>query len=194
MNRYKAHRIARFRGRATSPMPVELVRDRVLMLRAAGVSARALAQASGCSATLVRDIESARFATVQRAIALRILQVRFDSLIAARTRPADRVPATGTIRRVQALLALGHTHAQITAAGGPGWKSQWVTQDVSRGWTFLRCHEAACAAYAALSAVPGASARTRARAAAAGYLPPLCWDDEDLDDPYAPPAAARRAA
>jgi hypothetical protein len=168
-------------------MPVELVRARVLALRAAGVSQRALAEAAGCSGTHVRDIERASFATVQHRIALRLLEVRFETVIARRCRPNDRVPAVGAIRRVRALLALGHTHAVITAAGGPGWSSVNVTADADRGWTYLRVHEAACAAYRALSAVPGTSARTRTRAAAAGYLPPLCWDDEDLDEPAATP-------
>jgi hypothetical protein len=172
-------------------MPLELVRPRVLALRAAGVSQRALGAAAGCSATHIRDIELGRFATVQRRLALRLLEVRFDTVIAARTRPDDRVPAIGAIRRVGALLALGHTHAAITAAGGPGWNSENVTGNVGRCWTFLRCHEAARAAYEALSGTPGTSVRTRFRALATGYAPPLCWDDEDLDDPAATPHGVR---
>lgn len=194
MNRKKAWRITRARGQQTSPMPVERVRERVLALRAAGVSQRALAEAAGCSGTHIREIEQARFATVQRRIALRILAVRIDTVLAARHRPDDRVPAVGAVRRVGALLALGHTHETITAAGGEGWRSLSVTTNATRGWTYLRLHEAACAAYSALSTTPGTNARARTRALAMGYVPPLCWDDEDLDNPAATPHGAGHRA
>lgn len=42
-------------------------------------------------------------------------------------------------------------------------------------------------AYAELSMTPGCSAKAQAIAAAAGYPPPLAWDDKDLDDPSATP-------
>jgi len=191
VNRQKAWTLARARGRSTSPVPAAPVRQHVLALRAAHVSQLALAAAAGCSPSAVANIERGTFATVQRRLASQLLRLGVDDVIAGRCRPKDRVPAAGAIRRVQGLLALGHSHMVITAAGGPGWDSGTVTRDRGRGWTFLRVHEAACAAYAALSAVPGTNPRTRAYAAAAGYLPPLCWDDEDLDNPHARPHAAR---
>jgi hypothetical protein len=41
---------------------------------------------------------------------------------------------------------------------------------------------------------PGPSHRTRARARALGYAPPLAWDDDAIDDPSAQPCPGNHAA
>ena len=192
MTRQKAWQVARARGVPTAPVPVGPVREHVLSLRGAHVSQRAIARAAGCSATLVRDIERAKYSRVCRGPAARLMRLSVADVVASRELPKDRVPAIGAVRRVRALLALGHSHATITTAGGPGWNSGDVTRDPDRQWTFLAVHEAATRAYGALSMCPGTNGLVRARAAAAGYLPPLCWDEEDLDDPAAVPHLARR--
>lgn len=47
--------------------------------------------------------------------------------------------------------------------------------------------------YDELSMRRGLSAHAVGRAAARGWLPPLAWDEEDLDDPRVPPAVLRCA-
>lgn len=92
-----------------------------------------------------------------------------------------RVAATGTQRRIQALMALG-----------------WSAEDVARelGWAHKRAvhrlrfvtfvyrstHEQVAAAYERLSGTPGPNENAKRRALAAGYAPPLAWDDIDNPD------------
>jgi hypothetical protein len=95
-----------------------------------------------------------------------------------------KVDATGTVRRVQALLALGHTHPEIAAAaGGPKNISKNV---ILNRYDNLHADVAAAIsrAYEALSMTVPTHWRAREcarRAKALGYLPPLAWDD--IDDP-----------
>lgn len=97
-----------------------------------------------------------------------------------------QVPSLGARRRVQALLRLGHRHDDITAAAGV---SSW---SFSRSRSYLRTNAADWrafdAAFERLSAHPGTSVRARNRAAQAGYLAPLAWDD--IDDPNEHPTQA----
>lgn len=94
------------------------------------------------------------------------------------------VPALGTLRRVQALLALGHTHAEIaTAAAG----AVNISKNVGRhkdAEVHIDTAAAIARAYDQLCMVTLAGWRRdecRRRAIELGYLPPLAW--ECIDDP-----------
>lgn len=105
------------------------------------------------------------------------------------------VDATGTRRRIQALGALGHTFATISEESGVV-KTQVAR--IARG--SARADEPKVAqstadkirgAYDRLSMVLGDSVVTRSRAARKGWVPPLAWTDELIDDPAASPAGVR---
>lgn len=99
----------------------------------------------------------------------------------SRRRPCF-VEATGTVRRLQALLALGHSSLEIAAAVGRG--EAWP-QSVLRATTVSsttagameRVYEELC------MTVPQGplAARLRTLYRQRGYLPPLAWDDIDND-------------
>lgn len=96
-----------------------------------------------------------------------------------------KVDPTGTVRRVQALLALGHTHPEISAASG-GAKNISKNVILARRYTHMHVDVVAAIeqAYRKLSMVVPTGWRAeeaRRRAAARGYLPPLVWDN--IDDP-----------
>lgn len=103
------------------------------------------------------------------------------------------VPAIGTRRRLQALAALGWSQREIA-------RRLDVTQAQVHLWatdtgpTFVLATTAApiAALYEQLCMTPGPAARTRAYAAAAGWAPPLAWDD-DIDDPAARPDLGAKA-
>lgn len=109
------------------------------------------------------------------------------------------VPDTGTVRRLRALCALGYTCAdlaphlgvtagrvsQITAG-----RQQQVTRDTATAVRRL---------YDQFSMqLPDHPAwllgRTRRTAAAKGWVPPLAWDDHEIDDPDARPYRIRDGA
>jgi hypothetical protein len=119
-----------------------------------------------------------------------VLAVTADSVI-GRANGLGFVPKLGAVRRIQALLAVGHRHEDITAAmltANPavGTRSQMVLHQ--RGiWIARDTRDAVCAAYDQLAMVPGLSGKTRRLAAKYGYAPPLAWDDDSLDDPNGQP-------
>ena len=101
-------------------------------------------------------------------------------------RGVDRlyVDATGTVRRIRALQALGWRYADIDAAVGHaerGWAHNLTAQD--------RVHvdtaEKVQAAFEQLAMTRGPSERVRRHAARMGWAPPLAWDD--IDDPAEQP-------
>jgi predicted transcriptional regulator len=99
------------------------------------------------------------------------------------------VPAVGTHRRLQALAAIGWNRAHLAAelkVTKPA-VGQWLTRDVVYSSTALRVSEL----YARLGDTPGASERTRRHAASVGWLPPIAWDEDTIDDPATPPYAGQ---
>lgn len=100
------------------------------------------------------------------------------------------VDATGTRRRVQALMRLGWT----TRALAPhcGWRSAEAVQRLITVTKVTRATAAKVArVYDALSMVLGPSQRVAAYAERAGWPAPLCWDDGAIDDPAAAPYSCR---
>lgn len=114
--------------------------------------------------------------------------------------PPAHIDATGTRRRLQALMAIGHSTNTVAAA--TGLSPEMVTH--LRGAARARRHRDRVSratafvvwrAYESLSMVPGLDVRSRTDAARLGHHPPLAWDDAAIDDPHARPVtvlAARR--
>lgn len=109
------------------------------------------------------------------------------------------VDATGTRRRLQALIVIGHSttalaeHLQVTR--------QAVADILTRDRVHPATSARVAAIYGPLSAAPptlnlsltdtdrGYLRRAIDRARALGYMPPLAWDDVDIDDPHVRPDA-----
>lgn len=103
-------------------------------------------------------------------------------------RPA-LVDVTGTRRRLRALLAIGHSHSEMACRlGTTAQRLNVVVHDTGPGTVTRRTAAGVRALYDQLWDVPGSSARARAVASTRGWVPPLGWDDDDIDDPAAVPA------
>lgn len=103
--------------------------------------------------------------------------------------PADTrdVDATGTIRRVRALIAIGWPLAHLAPRFG-----LYVTAlgRITNGQTeHVRATTADTIAldYRHLARLPGPSSRARRHAATRGWHGPAAWDDRTIDDPQASP-------
>ena len=97
------------------------------------------------------------------------------------------LPAAGTIRRLQALSAIGWGPAQIAERLG---MTTINVQQIRRGrndTVTRQQHERIEAVYNELQGTAGPSLATRASAERAGWAPPLAWNDSAIDDPAAQP-------
>lgn len=107
------------------------------------------------------------------------------------------VDATGTRRMLQALLAIGHSITVI--AGYLGMSRQGVSGMLTRDRVHYANAARVAALYGPLSVRPptldpsltdaqrGYLRRDIDRARGLGYLPPLAWEDVDINDPNAKP-------
>ena len=173
-------------------------RAHIASLRAAGIGVDQIAKLAGLSPGHLRGLVYPSgngrppFPKIRRETAKRILTVP----VRASSRAANsRIDATGTRRRLQALVAIG-------------WAPKWLARELDRSPTSLRrsmagrsvtartarrVRELSQRLWAAepprlLAARCRASAAARAYAAEHAWLPPLAWDDIDHDPDPAPTA------
>lgn len=106
-----------------------------------------------------------------------------------------RIDGTGTRRRIQALMACGWSVPRIVAEAGVA-DRQPVDHALNHEKVLAATAKAIADAYDRLwDTAPSerdqreriAAARARNRALAAGWAPPLAWDDDAIDDPQATP-------
>lgn len=100
------------------------------------------------------------------------------------------VDVTGTRRRLQALAVIGWSPALL--ATRLGWRAPNSVRNLMSATgpaqVNIRTAAAVCALYDDLAMTAGPSMRARRHAERAGWVPPLAWDDANLDDPAAGPA------
>lgn len=97
------------------------------------------------------------------------------------------VDSTGTRRRIQALQAMGWTRRLIAEAAQIDAE---VIMNASRkkATVYTRTARQIRRVYDRLSMTPGPSQLARRRALAKGWVPPLAWDEDAIDDPATGPA------
>lgn len=103
-------------------------------------------------------------------------------------RGVDRlyIDATGTIRRIRALMALGWRYRDIdNLAGYQTSRASWAHNLVVQQRVHIDTAERVARIYDELSMSRGPSNRLRNLAAKNGWAPPLAWDD--IDDPAEQP-------
>lgn len=87
------------------------------------------------------------------------------------------VPRTGTVRRIQALMAIGYSHSDLASRGVD---SRNLLNQQGR-WVTRTTHDHVAARYRELSRRPGPTPRAAREAAKRGYLGPAAWDNIDRD-------------
>lgn len=183
----KTWRVAYERERARGHrryVPADNTRARLQGLVDANVSLRTIARASALSDTSVGRLVSGEQRFVRRTTARRVAALRFADVF---EQAGGNVPSVGATRRVQALMAIGWRKSDLEAAGVPA--SNLITRP-DREWVAATGWRRTRDVYDRLSMTPGPSQVCRDRARARGYLPPLAWDDDTIDDPRAVPATA----
>ena len=139
---------------------------------ARGRSLRTLADLTGQDHRTLSDLAARRIARTQPRV--------IEAVLAVALPPSD----IGCVRRVEALMALGHTVAGI--AGDMGVKPAALRQAMVRDRFSDRLALALVPVYERCSVTARSSRRSISRAAV-GYAPPAAWEYIDIDDPTASP-------
>jgi transcriptional regulator with XRE-family HTH domain len=158
-----------------------------MYLEREGMTQKAIADRSGVSDFTLRRIVNGVGKKILPSTERAILAVQpFEA-----PRSGGRVDATGTRRRLGALMALGYTTVELSAMLN-GARSKVSTAARAERVT-IHTRAAVKDLYDRLSmTVPELTvirARTRAYALKQGHLPPLEWDDDLIDDPGFVPEA-----
>ncbi|MFJ8746662.1 hypothetical protein ACIRL2_45905 [Embleya sp. NPDC127516] len=181
----KRRALARARGEWQSFVDSDPTRTHLESLRAAGLPKTRIAALAGVNIKTVNRALDPHRPRLHHDTAQRLLAVTVPTDPVLGTRPESVVDATGTRRRLQALIALG-------------WSRPALAEHTPRSAEMLgilaraRHVEARSALdirdlYNRLSMTPGPSRRARAEGVQRGWPTPLAWDDHTIDDPDARP-------
>lgn len=182
-------------GRAAY-VDAEPARAHLRALGEAGIGWRRAAELAGLSSSVVSNLlygRSGRAPTkrVRAATAAKILAVEISA-----DRMAERavVDATGTRRRLRALVAIGWSQTQLAERLGMTPNNFWPLVQGRANVTAAR-RRAVVQLYDDLWDKPPAgdalARKSRRYAEQRGWVPPLAWDDDQIDDPAAQPAGSR---
>lgn len=180
MSRY---RLDRARGNQRR-VPTGPAAAHVKTLHAAGWSSSQIAAVAGCSERVVICLAAGTYATMRADLAARITAAQPHYTSAKST---TYVNATGSIRRVRALIAIGHPLTAIAQAVGITKTALGRIINYDHERITARNAQAIAALYSKWAAAPGNNVRSRNRAATLGWHGPMAWDADTIDDPNAEP-------
>lgn len=163
-------------------VPADACRAHIHALLAAGWLQSQIATAAGVDHTQISHITTGDQPTVARTTEQRILTVPLGP--PPRGRDVD---ATGTRRRIQALVAIGHPMAHIAREVGVGVDAIGRIARGEKTQVRATTADTVTAVYRRLSLRPGPSPRARTIAAGHGWSGPLAWDADAIDDPSTEP-------
>ncbi|MDO5091804.1 MAG: hypothetical protein Q4D79_00020 [Propionibacteriaceae bacterium] len=176
------------------------VRAHLRDLMAAGMGWKTVAAAAGLSASTVHPILYGRNLDdpthpQHRPPRKRVTREVAEKLLAVTPALADgaQVDATGTRRRIQALVAIGWTLTELGRRLGIRRSNMRLHRPTLRHVT-ERTRRDVATLYEELWDKPPAGPsgdRARAWAASQGWVPPMAWDDDRIDDPIARAAGGR---
>lgn len=178
------------------------VRAHIEALIAAGVGKRRIADIAGVNRNSIQFLTIGRpergngpAGKVARRIADRIMAVPVPDPLAAKDILADGdiVAAVGTVRRLQGLVAIGWTQDVLARRLGIAPRNAKRLFNSSDRMVTARYARAVAALFDELQMTPGPSDRARRHAERRGWVPPLAWDEDSIDDPAARPVQTTHA-
>ncbi|MBM4590195.1 hypothetical protein GS507_18605 [Rhodococcus hoagii] len=191
--RVRQHAYGRFESKYVDAGPA---REHVAKLRAAGIGTRRINELSGVGRNAIRYLGITRAGRAEpsqrilRTTAERLLAVPIPAAPLELLAPSSIIDATGTIRRLRALVAAGHSQRAI--ADRLGVSQSALCDLMHRTHCTVRNRDVVAALFAELEHQPGTNGRARRRGMQLGWALPLEWDEDTIDDPSAEPVRARR--
>lgn len=177
---WKADRIRRSRG-GSPPVAAGPARQHVRMLLKSGRTTESIARETKLSPTTVWGVHSGRLDPILQATAAKLLDVRPS------VDDKALVDSTGAVRRLRALVVMGHKQETLAAEVGCSYtRISDLTHERFPQITAVLDREIR-AAYEKLWMMLGPSEHGRSRARRYGWYGPLAWDDDTIDDPRAVP-------
>lgn len=165
-----------------------LLKEHYTALQQAGMSVVAIAQASGINRSTLYRLGAwesghawgsgwCEMETYRRVMAIPVPEVMTESAV--------RVHGIGTRRRLQALAAIGYSASHVGREFGISGSAVALTMkhEYVNASTAARVKEL----FDRWQLTPGPSDAVRRLAKRRGYLPPLAWDEDTIDDPNAQP-------
>lgn len=168
------------RQRRYPQQPTAVVQTHINWLLAAGMTRQAISDDTGVSPRTIHNIIHNRHPHVKGSTAA--------LLLATRPRPVTdrgRVPALGTVRRLQSLVAYGYSIEHIAHLTGLGMRHLF---DLAAGRctaVSIRVRNTVANVFEKHSTTPGPSDLARATGRKRGWHVPAAWDD--IDDPNSRP-------
>jgi hypothetical protein len=159
-------------------VPTGPVREHLRALRAAGMA--------GVGSGTVQDLLLRPRPTIRKPIADRLMALRPELA------PSTHIPALGTVRRIRALAALGHSLVRQAAELGWDIRNLCALAGSVDGRVKVSTARLVAALYERWHMTPATargSVTARNRARRLGWAPPMAWDD--IDDPDEQPRGVR---
>lgn len=183
-------------GYQSSYVDAEPVRQHVKALQAAGLGSRRICELTGVSRSILQSLTLGKARNgrreppsrrVSRRTADRIMAVPIPEIPHGLAANRARVPAIGTVRRLQALVAFGYTRTFLGER--IGWSATNIPRLLDPATEHVNADTArkVAALFADLQMTPGPSVRARNDGQRRGWAPPLAWDEDTIDDPTAQP-------
>lgn len=183
----RADKLRRIHGnQLTDAQPIQ---EMIATWVAEGFSHRAIAGAVGMSANSVRELSKRQRVWKDTAAKFAGLTRRNVIMLAP---DAALVPTIGSVRRLQALVAIGHTYGDLAADTKEAHMFRAMAQGGVRSISAVRARRI-IDLFDRNAMTPGPRIGNRTLANTRGYPPPLAWDD-DMDDPAANPCAGSELA
>ncbi|MFE7422479.1 hypothetical protein [Rhodococcus sp. NPDC057529] len=154
------------------------MRYHINALMCAGMTTALIAELASVPVATIRSLRSTSTRTTTSAIADAILSITFHP-----SRGRDLTPAVGARRRLRALNAMGYGDPSLVHRLNV--EVDVVTSMPEKGLIPSELWEAVDEIYDELSMRPGPDADLREQARAEGLVPPLGWDDDEIDNPKA---------
>ncbi|WHT20964.1 hypothetical protein N8J89_07835 [Crossiella sp. CA-258035] len=201
---YTRHRTRQIAyGRWQPYVDAEPARRHLRALQAVGIGTPRAAELSGISASVLVAILVGQPCLgrgprqkIRPATAAKILAIPVTPEVAA---PCALIDSTGTIRRLQALVAIGWSQVRLARELGVN-RGNFVGL-MNRGQVTVATAAAVRSLYSRLWDAPPPAETGFERngrrialkhAADRGWVPPAAWDDDEIDDPKACPRGVRR--
>lgn len=177
----------------------DVVRAYIRSLTDAGMGLKRIVAAAGVSSgTFVKLV----YGVQGKPQTVRVRRETAERLLAVRLELADgaSVPSLGSVRRLRALVALGWSQAKLAerlgmsgANFGTMMRQQAVTVRKDREIRALYDELALTLPPETNQRERIAASRARRHAKSHGWLPPLAWDDDRLDDPDYEPGSTEKS-
>lgn len=182
----ESHYRKRLRMRLFGWRDVTQVRARLAQLRDLGWTWEQIAEAAGVSVYVPHQIGKGNTKRI------RVENERALLAVPLVARDSHRgVNSTGTRRRVQALAWMGWPCSEVARRAGIPETTLRTLILPSRRISVAYAHRVA-AVYEELSFRRGPSRISAGKARQLGFVPPLAWDEDTIDDPRARPHGIRR--